>query len=267
MRRSLLKAVILTLLTWAPAAWAGNAEDALARSRSALVQRLQLPDLTFTDTENRPVRLSQYLGKPLLISMIYTGCVDVCPTLLESLNPAIEAAQKALGEDSFASITVGFDVRHDTPSRLRSYARARGIDLPNWKFVAADQESLDTLARAVGFGIYSRAGGFDHLAQVSVIDGRGRLYQQIYGTGFEPPLIVDPLKALVFGRDEPVRSFEGLLDRIRYFCTVYDPNSGRYYFNYSIFLTIGIGLASFAAILSALVREWRRSSAAHSERR
>jgi protein SCO1/2 len=260
MRRWLITLLALVGLPVVPTAVAGNAEEAMARSQSALGQIV--PDLGFTDSEGRAVTLAQYRGKPLLISLIYTGCADVCPTLIESLHPAVKVARKALGEDSFAVITVGFDVRNDTPSRLRSFARTRGIDLPNWRFLAADEESLDTLARALGFGIYSRAGGFDHLAQVSVIDAEGRLAHQIYGAVFDPPLIVEPLKALVFGRSEPLRSFQGLIDRIRYFCTVYDPGSGRYYFNYSLFITVGIGLVSFALILVILIREWRRSAAA-----
>lgn len=240
-----------------PAA-ASNAENAIALSQAALGQ--ELPDLAFTDTEGRTVKLSDYRGKPLLVSLIYTGCADVCPTLIESLYPAVKTARQALGEDSFNVVTIGFDTRNDTPSRLRLFARTRGIDLPNWKFLASDEESLDALAKAVGFGIYSRAGGFDHLAQVSLIGADGRVRQQIYGAVFEPPVIVDPLKAVVLGRNKPLASLEGLVDRIRWFCTIYDPKSGRYYFSYSLFISIGIGLASFSLIIVALIREWRRSS-------
>ena len=35
-------------------------------------------DYTLTDRLGRPVRLSQYRGKPLLVSFIYTGCTQVC---------------------------------------------------------------------------------------------------------------------------------------------------------------------------------------------
>ncbi len=241
-----------------PAA-AGNAQDAIVLSQAAVGQ--QLPDLALTDTEGRTVRLADYRGKPLVVTMVYTSCADVCPTMLESLYPAVKVANKALGEDSFAVITVGFDTRNDTPARLRSFARTRGIDLPNWRFLAADEESLDALAKAIGFGIYSRAGGFDHLAQISLVDAQGRLGQQIYGAVFDPPVFVDPLKALVFGRFQPVRSVDALIDRIRFFCTIYDPSSGRYRFSYSLFISIGIGLASFILIIAALAREWRRSYA------
>jgi len=257
----LLALTLVGALPAMPSVAAPNAEHALALSQAALGE--EFPDLAFTDTEGRTVRLADYRGKPLLVSMIYTGCVDVCPTLIESLYPAVKVAHKALGEDSFAVITVGFDTRNDTPSRLRSYARTRGIDLPNWTFLSADEESLDALSRAVGFGIYRRAGGFDHLAQVSLIDAQGRLRHQIYGSVFEPPVIIDPLKTLVFGRSLPLTSVDTLIDRIRFFCTIYDPKTGRYYFNYSLFISLGIGFAGITIIASALIREWRRSSAAN----
>jgi protein SCO1/2 len=258
MRRNLIALALAAAFMPSCALATTNAENAIALSQGALGQRL--PELTLTDTNGRTVRLSDYRGKPLLVSMIYTACADVCPTLLESLYPAVEAGRRALGEDSFAVITVGFDIRNDTPERLRLFARSRGIDLPNWSFLATDEESLDALAKAVGFGIYSRAGGFDHLAQVSLIDAEGRVSQQIYGAIFEPPIIIDPLKALVLRRSAPLQSLDILVDRIRYFCTVYDPKSGRYYFNYSLFISVGIGLLSFSLIVLALLREWWRSN-------
>lgn len=258
MRRNLIALALAAAFMPSCALATTNAENAIALSQGALGQRL--PELALTDTNGRTVRLSDYRGKPLLVSMIYTACADVCPTLLESLYPAVEAGRRALGEDSFAVITVGFDIRNDTPERLRLFARSRGIDLPNWSFLATDEESLDALAKAVGFGIYSRAGGFDHLAQVSLIDAEGRVSQQIYGAIFEPPIIIDPLKALVLRRSAPLQSLDILVDRIRYFCTVYDPKSGRYYFNYSLFISVGIGLLSFSLIVLVLLREWWRAN-------
>lgn len=258
MRRLLAWLGVVFALAAAPAGAQSNAERAVAVSQAALGQRI--PDLAFTQTDGRSVRLSNYRGKPLLITMIYTACVDVCPTLIENLGPAIEAARAALGPDSFSVITVGFDARHDTPERLQSFARARGTDQPNWWFLAGDEVNTNALAQAVGFAFYSRAGAYDHLAQVSIVDGEGRLYQQIYGAVFEPPLIVEPLKSLVFNRDRPLVSLDRLVDRIKYFCTVYDPSSGRYYFNYSLFMGIVIGIVCFGLVLAFLAKEWRRAS-------
>lgn len=255
--RAFLAFVILVLGIPALAAQENDkAQRALGTSQAAL--GTLIPDVVLTDPEGSSVPIRQFRGKPLLVTLVYTSCADVCPTLIESLYPAVQEAQSALGADSFNVLTVGFDVRADTPERMRLLARERGVDLPNWRFLAADQTNLDALARAVGFAFYSRPGGYDHLAQVSIVDKDGKLYQQVYGAVFEPPVIIEPLKDLVFGRFRPVTSVQSIIDRIKLFCTVYDPNSGRYIFDYSLFVGIAIGLLCLGLILAFLVREWRR---------
>ena len=66
---------------------------------------------------------------------------------------------------------------------------------------------------------------------------------------------------LVFQRGAPLSSLSRLVDRVKYFCTVYDPNSGRYYFNYSLFMGIAIGIGCFGFALIVLIREWRKGEA------
>jgi protein SCO1/2 len=94
---------------------------------------------------------------------------------------------------------------------------------------------------------------------VTVIDKTGMIYSQIYGSTFEPPAIVEPLKQLVLGGERSVFSLAGLGDRVKLFCTVYDPNTGRYYFNYSLLVTIFIGAVCLLGILAFLIRETRKS--------
>lgn len=256
MRTALAILLLLFGIAGASAQQKDRTQQALKTSRAAL--GTLLPDVTFKDHTGAPLSLSDFRGKPLIVTLVYTSCADVCPTLIESLYPAVKEAQSALGADSFSVITVGFDVRNDTPERMRLMRRERGVDLPNWLFLSADQENLDALARAVGFAIYSRPGGYDHLAQASLVDRDGKLYQQVYGAVFEPPVIIEPLKDLVFGRYRPVSSLQNIIDRIKLFCTVYDPNSGRYYFDYSLFAGIAIGLLCLGLILAFILREWRR---------
>lgn len=251
--------VLLVGLLVATAAPAAEDKSRLAVDASRGALGRSLPDATFTDVNGSRVRLADFKGKPLLITLIYTSCADVCPTLVQNLYPAVRAGQRTLGADSFNVITIGFDTRSDTPERMRRFAREQGVDLPNWWFVSADEATLEKVAEAVGFSIFSRAGGFDHLAQVTVVDATGSVYQQVYGAVFDPPLVVEPLKDLVFGRSRPIASFTDLVDRIKFFCTVYDPGKGRYYFNYSLFIGIAIGMISFGTVLVLLIREWRRS--------
>ena len=44
--------------------------------------------------------------------------------------------------------------------------------------------------------------GFEHLIQASVVDPEGKVIQQAYGMDFDTPLLVEPLKRLVFSVDE-----------------------------------------------------------------
>ena len=232
-------------------------DQAIAQSEAAIGK--QLPSLTFSDTQGAKVTLADLRGKPLLISLVYTGCTDVCPAIIENLRPAIEIGQSALGADSFTTLTIGFDTRHDTPERMQSFARDRGVDLPNWLFLSADQQTVNKLSDAIGFSIVPSAGGFDHMAQVSVVDADGRIYQQVRGGTFNPPAIVEPLKDLMFGQRRTLLSVEGITERIKLFCTVYNPNTGRYYFNYSLFVGMGIGFACLLLLLAWLVREFKLS--------
>jgi protein SCO1/2 len=67
------------------------------------------------------------------------------------------------------------------------------------------------------------------------------------------------LKDLLFGQRRSILSIEGVTERIKLFCTVYNPNTGRYYFNYSLFIGIFIGLASLLLVLAWLIREYKIS--------
>ncbi|HSR72733.1 MAG TPA: hypothetical protein VLL72_10170, partial [Kiloniellales bacterium] len=95
-----------------------------------------------------------------------------------------------------------------------------------------------------------------HLAQISVIDSQGHVFQQIYGAEFNPPALVEPLKALALRDPGRLASLEGLVDRIRLFCTFYDPTRDRYRLDYSIVIGIVIGALSLGGMASVLLRFW-----------
>jgi protein SCO1/2 len=234
-------------------------KQALAISQAALGKALR--DGRFVATDGRSVRLSQFRGKPLVVTLVYTGCNQSCPVVIESLRRSLRIAQDAFGADAFAVVTVGFDTRNDTPSRMRAFARERGAVLPNWRFLAGDRETVNRLAADTGFVFRASAGGFSHVTQTTIVDAKGRVYRQIYGGGFEPPALVEPLKELVYGRGGSLVTLSGLVNRVRLFCTVYSPAADRYRFNYGIFVALIIGLASLGGTAFVLVRAVLRGHA------
>ena len=240
--------------------------EALARSDAAIGH--QLEGYRFAGVEG-PIALADLRGKPVVLNLVYTGCADVCPMIVQNLDRAIDAGHAALGTESFAVLTIGFDSAHDTPERMAAFARDHGASAPNWRFVSSSPAEIERLAKDVGFTFYASPKGFDHLAQTTILDGDGRIYRQVLGAEFSTPAVVEPLKELVFGRQRPVTSIAGVLDRIRLFCTIYDPKQGRYRFSYSIFISIFGGLAALGAtafvLLRAVVRLRRREAAGASK--
>lgn len=230
---------------------------ALAASRAAVGR--SVADQTFRDVRGGRVRLADYAGKPLVVSLIYTGCSHTCPLIVQRLAQATEVAQGLFGAGAFAVVTVGFDVRNDTPERMRAFARGQGIDLKGWEFVSGDARSVGRLAEDLGFVFVPSAKGFDHLAQTTVIDAEGRVFRQILGDEFEPPALVEPLKQLIYGRAANFTTVEGLANRLRLFCSIYDPSQERYRFDWSVFIGTAIGFLSLVGVGVVLVRAWRES--------
>jgi protein SCO1/2 len=232
--------------------------DALDISQAAIGRALD--EYTLRDTNGQPFELASLRGRPLVVSMIYTSCHHICPAITRNLGDTIDVAQEALGVDAFSVVTVGFDWRVDTPDRMREFATRLGAaGVPNWHFLATDANVVDGFSDNLGFIFYPSAKGFDHLAQATIIDADGRIYRQVYGVDVETTAIVEPLKELVFNTPRSAGLIEHWVSTFRLFCTVYDPNSDRYRFDYSIFTAIVTGLLSLGLVLFFIVREWRQA--------
>ena len=229
-------------------------ERALALSRGAIGREVR--NIDFRDRVGHRVDLAALRGKPLVVSLIYTSCVHTCPMITERIAEAVGVGREALGEDSFSVITIGFDTHVDTPDRMRYFADRHGVDDPAWKFLAADARSIKMLADDLGFLYFRSPNGFDHLAQTTIIDAGGRVADQVYGDAFHPPALVDALKRLVLGTPNETATLSAFIERIRLFCTVYDPTTRRYGFDYSILIAAVIGIACLGAVAVFLTRGW-----------
>ena len=219
----------------------------------------QLGNYTFLDRSGRTVRLSDYRGKPLVVSMIYTHCPFICATTTRSLS-ALKFSQDALGADSFGVLTVGFDTENDTPDAMDDFAKRMEIDLTNWEFVSSDPETIRKLSKDLGFVFYpTDEGGFNHITQTTFVDAEGRVYRQIYGDQFGNKTLLEPLKDMIYNVQTAAPGLEGFSNRVRLFCTDYDPVTGKYEVNYSIFYAIGWGVLVSLLITWWIVHEYRRS--------
>jgi protein SCO1/2 len=225
---------------------------ALRLSQSAIGNAMRAHVLR--DADGAILRLSELRGKPLLVSFVYTGCFQVCPTTTRSLERAVEAAMRTLGPDAFNVISVGFNQPFDTPQAMRAFAQQQGLHLPNWHFASPDPDTLAALAADAGFSYAPVAGGFDHITQVTIVDAEGVVTAQVYGERFALPELVEPLKALLTGARPERAALADLAERVRLLCTYYDPVSGQYRFKYAILIEIAGGITGVLALLAFIAR-------------
>ncbi len=226
--------------------------------RSQRVIGTPVGDYAFREYDAGPLQLSRFKGRPLLVSFVYTGCSQVCPTTTRFLARAVAEADRMLGPGRYAVATIGFNYPFDTPEAMRAFARQQGIDRRDWHFLSPEAGVVESITRDLGFSYAATAGGFDHLTQVTVLDAKGRVAAQVYGESFEVPMLVGPLKALLTDSPLPEITVASVFDRVRLLCTVYDPRTGRYRLDYSIVIEIVVGASILIATIIFLLREWQR---------
>ena len=248
MNRSLAHAALVAALAALPAAaqQPPDAEKAFRESQAAIGR--QVPDVTLRDRLNRLVRLSDYRGRPLVVSFVYTGCFQACPVATQTLSKAVKQAREALGADAFQVVSIGFNQPFDSPEAMAAFARQNRVADPRWEFLSPDAKEVEALAAAFGFSFQATAKGFDHITQATIVDADGVIYRQVYGETFELPLFVGPLKELRSGQAAQAVTLGNVWEKVKLYCTVYDPVTGGYRVNYSLFVELFAGLTTFAGI-------------------
>jgi len=114
-----------------------------------------IPDVDLVNQDGKTVHLSDFRGKTLLLTFVYTRCPmpTMCP-LTSSLFASVNR-ELAKNPEQFARtqlLTISLDPRYDTPPVLRTYGLAYLNDdasgFAHWQFVAPSPENLRKLASA-----------------------------------------------------------------------------------------------------------------------
>lgn len=159
-----------------------------------------VPDEPFVDQHGVSRRLSDWRGKAIAVTFVYTRCPlpDFCPRM----DRHFAAVQTALQQDpAFAArahlVSVSFDPEYDTPKVLAAHASRAGADPMLWSYVTGDREDIERFASRFGVSVVRESSPADilHNLRTAVIDPQGRLARMLGGNDWTPEELVEALRS------------------------------------------------------------------------
>jgi protein SCO1 len=157
------------------------------------------PDFTLTDQFGRPVSLSQFKGKPVILTFLYTHCPNVCPLTADKLHIVMQN----LGADAqhIAVLAVSTDPKGDTTAAALNFSRLHKMQ-DYWHFLVGTHDELSPVWSS--YRVYaapatesnSTPGTVTHTTAIFVIDKQGH-ERVFYGDDFNTDQLTADVKILL----------------------------------------------------------------------
>jgi protein SCO1 len=166
----------------------------------------EVPDAALVDDTGAPRRLSEWRGRALAITFIYTRCPlpDFCPLM----DRQFAQVQQIVSEDAELRgrvhlLSISFDPGFDTPTVLATHAKKVGADPATWSYMTGAEADIESFAAQFGVSIVRE--GSDptsvvHNLKTAVVDTSGRLVKVIGGMQWAPSELVGELRSAVGAR-------------------------------------------------------------------
>jgi len=154
-----------------------------------------MPDYPFISELGAPVKLSDYRGKAVGLTFIFTRCPlpDFCPRMLKNFTAVAEQmAGQAGGPTNWHLLTMTIDPAFDTAPVLRTHAERYKYDPKRWTFLTGALIDIDALTEQVGLVFRRQTPDAlpDHNLRTLLIDPQGRLKKIIVGNTWKPEELV-----------------------------------------------------------------------------
>ena len=147
-----------------------------------------VPDFTFTNQDGKRVSLSQYRGKVLLVTFIYTRCPfpDFCPRMSHNFAEIYKQLDSNPSLAKTQLLSVSFDPQYDTPKVLRDYgfsmAQTHDASLfRRWQFAAPKADELPKIADFFALTVKPDGGTITHNLSTAVIGPDGKIVRWYHG--------------------------------------------------------------------------------------
>jgi len=162
-----------------------------------------VPDAAFIDQDNRRRSFSEWKGKPVVVSFVYTRCPlpEYCPLTEQN----VATLQRRLRDDTVLRdqvrlVTFTFDPVRDTPAVLAEHTARFKLDPKVWTFLTGDAVTVQTFAAKFGISTIqdpNHPAEITHNLRTFLIGADGRIAKIYSGSDWTPGVVLADLRALV----------------------------------------------------------------------
>jgi protein SCO1/2 len=165
---------------------------------SALSIGQPVPDFTLTDQNRQPVRLSQFAGKVVAVTFVYTRCPfpNYCYRLSNNFGQLQKRFKRQMGRD-LVLLTIVIDPANDGPEALTNYARIWKADSEGWRFLTGTLPEIQQISRRFDMNFYPDEALLVHSFHTAVIDSQDRLAANLEGNDFSAQQLGDLVETLL----------------------------------------------------------------------
>ncbi len=184
----------------------GKGETAQLSAEDVLFRKLYkegepMPEYAFTNHEGKRIKLSDFRGRALAFTFIYTRCP--LPDFCIRMSNHFAKIQKTLKNDrsldgTWHLLTISFDPDFDTPAVLKKYGQTYGADFSSWDFATDNIRSITALADGLNLTLEEDEGGLiAHNLRTAVLDAKGNLAKIFVGNEWTPDDVVQEIRKQV----------------------------------------------------------------------
>jgi protein SCO1 len=159
----------------------------------------KIPDFWLTNQDGKRIHISQYLGRPLLLTLIYTRCPipDYCPRMSKKFSEIHKGLKSFPASGSTPHLlSISFDTEYDSPKILREYAARymNPVSFENWEFATGSPEEINQIASYFGLVYRKESGRIVHSLVTALIGPDGTLAHLYVGNEWVPQQILAEFK-------------------------------------------------------------------------
>jgi protein SCO1 len=169
-------------------------------SKELLTVGQPVPDFALTDQHGEPVRLSEFSGKTVAISFLYTRCpfANYCFRLANNFGQVERRFAGRMDKD-LVLLSVTFDPQTDSPAVLEKYAATWKENTRGWYFLTGPVPEIRRVCHLFGMSVWSDEGMLAHSMHTAVIGRDGRLAANLEGNEFTAEQLGDLIQSVMDG--------------------------------------------------------------------